>query len=218
MTLDDLRDLRPENAFHETLQRESIVAVENWKIFKSVPTFFFSDEKSSVEDFVSTLDNPPEIVHGKSNAIFMFFFTKELVKPAVLHIADCYHFDKTFDCELEYRKYQSQCRDALLRWIKSLFNSYRQRNFMRHVLIAGVVLKNLPPLDFSRKWKLEDSAIISFLKSIGISAQMNFSDADFQVAENFIVHAIKKFCPNEILHCHNPLVSTFFLIPSLIPA
>ena len=39
---------------------------------------------------------------------------------------------------------------------------------------------------------------------------MNFSDADFQAAENFIVDTLKKFCPNEILHCHNPMILSFF--------
>ena len=205
-----LRNLQPENTFHSKLIRESIVAVENWKIFKSVAVFFFPDETPSVEDFFSALDNPPEIVHGKSNAIFMFFFTRDLVQPAVLHIADIYHFDKTFDCAAEYCKYQRHRRDALLRWIKSILMDYSKHIFMKKILIAGIVLKNLPPLDFSRKWKWKDSAVISFLQSIGISAQMNFSDADFQAAENFIVDTLKKFCPNEIMKCNNAMVSSFF--------
>ena len=69
---------------------------------------------------------------------------------------------------------------------------------MQQILIAGIVLKDLPPLVFTRKWKWQDSDVISFLLSIGIPAQDNFSDADFRNAENFIVDTIKNYYPNEL--------------------
>ena len=208
MTLENLRNLQPEIDFHSKLIREIIAAVEHWKDFKTASILTREKEKPVIDNFVSTLDKPPEIYSGHGK--IMIFITRDLVQPAVIYLATIYQFDPNFDCELEYRNYQRHRRDALLRWIKNFYKHYRQYSFMRNILIAGNVLKNLPPLDFTRKWKMHDSDVLLFLQSIGIPAVDNFSDADFRNAENFIVHTIKKFCPNEIYKCNNTVVLYFF--------
>ena len=208
MTLDDLRNLQPEIPFHSKLIREIIAAVEHWKDFKTASILTREKEKPVINNFVSTLDKPPEIYSGHGK--IMIFITRDLIQPAVIYLATIYQFDPNFDCELEYRNYQSQRRDVLLRWIKNFYKHYRHFSFMRNILIAGLVLKNLSTLDFTRKWKMHDSDVLLFLQSIGIPAVDNFSDADFQAAEFFIVHTIKKFCPNEIYKCDNVVVLSFF--------
>ena len=199
MTLNDLRNLKPEIDFHSKLIREIIAAVEHWKDFKTASILTREKEKPVIDSFVSTLDKPPTIYSGHGKV--MIFITRDLVQPAVIYLATIYQFDPNFDCELEYRNYQRHRRSCLLRWIKSIYRHYKLQRHMQQILIAGLVLKEFTlrqALYFTRQWKSKDSAVIQFLQSIGILSEDTFTDTDIRNAENFIVDTIKTYYPNEI--------------------